>query len=96
LTTAQGQVPALIVVAGERAGMRFLEFFAANIRNHTRAGPMPAQRKNSSHGARPQPCRRWGPYSRCASPPDRGRDARARCAEREEHLAAIRHRSIGW
>jgi hypothetical protein len=37
LTTAQGQVPALIVVAGERAGMRFLEFFAANIRNpHTR------------------------------------------------------------
>ncbi len=37
LTTAQGQVPALIVVAGERASMRFLEFFAANIRNpHTR------------------------------------------------------------
>src|SRR6266550_3837949 len=30
-------VPALIAVAGERAGMRFLEFFAANIRNpHTR------------------------------------------------------------
>ena len=29
-------LPAL-VVAGERAGMRFLEFFAANIRNpHTR------------------------------------------------------------
>ena len=27
----------LIAVAGERAGMRFLEFFAANIRNpHTR------------------------------------------------------------
>jgi hypothetical protein len=37
LTTAQGQVPALVVVAGERASMRFLEFFAANIRNpHTR------------------------------------------------------------
>jgi hypothetical protein len=37
LTTAQDQVPALIIVAGERASMRFLEFFAANIRNpHTR------------------------------------------------------------
>ena len=30
-------VPALVATAGERAGMRFLEFFAANIRNpHTR------------------------------------------------------------
>ncbi|MGA8756983.1 MAG: tyrosine-type recombinase/integrase [Stellaceae bacterium] len=30
-------MPALVVVAGERASMRFLEFFAANIRNlHTR------------------------------------------------------------
>jgi site-specific recombinase XerC len=30
-------VPALIAVAGERASLRFLEFFAANIRNpHTR------------------------------------------------------------
>jgi site-specific recombinase XerC len=30
-------VPAMIAGAGERAGMRFLEFFAANIRNpHTR------------------------------------------------------------
>jgi hypothetical protein len=30
-------VPALVVAAGERASMRFLEFFAANIRNpHTR------------------------------------------------------------
>ena len=32
-------VPALATAAGERAGMRFLEFFAANIRNpHTRRG----------------------------------------------------------
>ena len=32
-----GFVPALITAAGERASMRFLEFFAANIRNpHTR------------------------------------------------------------
>jgi hypothetical protein len=36
LPTAQA-VPVLITVAGERASMRFLEFFAANIRNpHTR------------------------------------------------------------
>ena len=32
-----GTVPALVAAAGERASMRFLEFFAANIRNpHTR------------------------------------------------------------
>jgi hypothetical protein len=31
------RVPELVAVAGDRAGMRFLEFFAANIRNpHTR------------------------------------------------------------
>jgi site-specific recombinase XerC len=31
------RVPELVAAAGERAGMRFLEFFAANIRNpHTR------------------------------------------------------------
>ena len=30
-------LPELVAAAGERAGMRFLEFFAANIRNpHTR------------------------------------------------------------
>ena len=34
---ASAKLPALVAVAGERAGMRFLEFFAANIRNpHTR------------------------------------------------------------
>jgi hypothetical protein len=34
---ATPRVPELIAAAGERAGMRFLEFFAANIRNpHTR------------------------------------------------------------
>jgi hypothetical protein len=32
-------VPALVTAAGERVRMRFLEFFAANIRNpHTRRG----------------------------------------------------------
>jgi site-specific recombinase XerD len=35
--SAQSQLPALVAAAGERASMRFLEFFAANIRNpHTR------------------------------------------------------------
>jgi site-specific recombinase XerD len=34
---AEGRLPALVSAAGERASMRFLEFFAANIRNpHTR------------------------------------------------------------
>jgi hypothetical protein len=34
---ASAKLPALVAVAGDRAGMRFLEFFAANIRNpHTR------------------------------------------------------------
>ena len=37
LLDASPNLPALIAVAGERAGTRFLEFFAANIRNpHTR------------------------------------------------------------
>ena len=35
--TTQSRLPELIAAAGERASMRFLEFFAANIRNpHTR------------------------------------------------------------
>jgi hypothetical protein len=37
LCPAAELVPALVAAAGERAGMCFLEFFAANIRNpHTR------------------------------------------------------------
>ena len=35
-------LPALVSAAGERASMRFLEFFAANIRNpHTRRALCP-------------------------------------------------------
>ena len=35
-SSARSTVPALVAAAGERASMRFLEFFAANIRNpHT-------------------------------------------------------------
>lgn len=37
LPVARSGMPALVVAAGERAGVRFLEFFASNIRNpHTR------------------------------------------------------------
>ena len=37
LASARRPVPALIPAAGERASLRFLDFFAANIRNpHTR------------------------------------------------------------
>ena len=37
VTTPQSRLPELIAAAGERASMRFPEFFAANIRNpHTR------------------------------------------------------------
>ena len=33
LCTAKDTLPALVALAGERASMRFLELFAANIRN---------------------------------------------------------------
>jgi hypothetical protein len=34
LATLNGiRTPALVIAAGERAGMRFVEFFASNIRN---------------------------------------------------------------
>ena len=32
-------LPALVAAAGERASVRFLEFFAANIRNPQRSRP---------------------------------------------------------
>ena len=38
-------LPVLVTAAGERASMRFLEFFAANIRNaHTRRAMLYARR----------------------------------------------------
>ena len=37
INSSAAVLPVLVAVAGERASMRFLEFFAANIRNpHTR------------------------------------------------------------
>jgi len=50
--------------------MRFLEFFAANIRTtRTRGGPTIGPRRNSWLGARASACRRSPPSSRCMSRP---------------------------
>jgi hypothetical protein len=46
------KLPALVAAASERASMRFLEFFAANIRDRTRAGPITGRQRNSLSGAR--------------------------------------------
>jgi integrase len=45
-------LPALVAVAGERAGIRFFEFFAANIATRTRAAPTLGPPMNSWPGAR--------------------------------------------
>ena len=87
VTSAQSRLPALVAAAGERALMRFLEFFAANIRNpHTRWP-----------GGRAPSCRRSAPCSRCTSPPG-SKPARARSQRRASSNAwprsvtcAIRH-----
>ena len=72
----------------ERAGMRFLEFFAAKIRNpHTRRAPMPAPRSLVRRCRRAVDRRR--PASACRRL-DRGRYARARGAE---HQATARRDS---
>jgi hypothetical protein len=56
-------LPALIAAAGERAGMRFLEFFVANIRNpHTRRAYARAAEEFLALVARP-PARRRSPLS---------------------------------
>ena len=39
--------PALVAASGERAGIRFLEFFAANIRNSHTAGLWPRRGRDS-------------------------------------------------
>jgi hypothetical protein len=60
------KLPELVKTAGEPAGMRFLEFFAANIRNpHTRTMPMPMLRMNFWPGAPMPACRRSLQSSRC-------------------------------
>jgi hypothetical protein len=57
-------VPAIVTAAGERASVRFLEFFAANIRNpHTRWAYSRAV-DDFLAGVRPRACRRSPPSSR--------------------------------
>jgi hypothetical protein len=73
-------LPALVAAAGERASMRFLEFFAANICNPHTAGPTPAPPMNSLPGARPPACGRPAGARRHL---DRDRHPRARGTERQ-------------
>jgi hypothetical protein len=62
-------IPALVTAAGERASMRFLEFFAANIHNpHTRQVYARAAEEFPA-GARAAACCQPRPCSRCTSPP---------------------------
>ena len=77
-------IPALAAAAGERARMRFLEFFAANIRNpHTRrayaraADEIPGLVRERRRSV--DRCHSAG--ARCHL--DRGRHARASCVERQ-------------
>jgi hypothetical protein len=74
LVIAPPRVPAL--AACEGVGMRYLEFFAANIRTRTHAGPMPAPPMNSWPGARASAFRRSVPCNRARRHLDRGWDAR--------------------
>jgi len=43
---ASPAVPALVTAAGERVSMCFLEFFAADIRNAHRRGPITGRPRN--------------------------------------------------
>jgi hypothetical protein len=74
-------VPALVVAIGERAGVRFLEFFASAIRNpHTRR----AYARAAGIFSRGAPAPAWRPLltcSRCMSHVDRAADADPRCAD---------------
>jgi hypothetical protein len=58
-------LPPLVTAAGEHNSMRFLEFFAAHIRNpHTRWRII-GQPRNSWSGAQALACCRSPPCSRC-------------------------------
>ena len=77
-------LPALVAAAGERASIRFLEFFAANIRNpHTRRAYARAAEKflRLVRRCRRAVDRRRPAGARCHL--DRGRDARIGRAERQ-------------
>jgi len=84
LVSAHFSVPVIVVAAGERAGMRFLEFFTAYTAAPTPAGLMPAPPMNSWPGTRLPACRRSGAVQPVhVAMCNRDRDARARRAERE-------------
>ena len=86
-------LPELVAAAGERAGIRFLEFFAANIRNpHTRRAYDRAARGISGLVRRAPACRRSPPSSRCTSRPgSKQRRATLAAPTVKQRLAAIRH-----
>lgn len=90
-------VPALIAVSGERASLRFLEFFAANIRNpHTRRAYGYAV-WSFWPGATIRACHRSSPFSRFTSPPGSNcssRGAQRRPSRRGSPLSATC--STGW
>ena len=72
------RLPALVAAAGERASVRFLEFFTANIRNpHTRRAY--ARAADEFLGVLEPACRRLAPSSRCMwRPGSRPRPASSR------------------
>ena len=91
------ELPALVAAAGERASMRFLEFFAANIRNpHTRRAYARAAEEFLAWCASAA-CRRSPPSSRCMSRPG-SRPARASSPRPASSNASPRSAicSTGW
>jgi hypothetical protein len=64
------RLPTLVAAAGERASVRFLEFFAVNIRNpHTRRAYARAAEEFFVLVRERPACRRSLPSNRCTSPP---------------------------
>ena len=87
----------LVAAAGERAGMRFLEFFAANIRNpHTRRAYARAADEFLAWWQAPA-CLRSALSSRCTSPPG-SRPRRASSRRRALSNGSPRSVtcSVGW
>ena len=88
------QVPALIAASGEKAGMRFLEFFAAKIRNpHTRRAYGRACDGFSGVVRGQTRCWRSRPCSRCMSPP--GSSCSSRSALHRPSSCGSRRSAIG-
>lgn len=95
--SAYPALPALVTAAGDRAGVRFLEFFAAQIRNpHTRRAYARAV------GGFMDWCESMGLTSLAAVQPlhvatwIEGLMHQVSAPTVKQQLAAIRHLSIGW